>query len=199
MPRDLELTIEQLEEFKRHTGLVHAIVVRKYNARKGSQNYDDLYQFGCLGLVEAIKKSDPAHPQLRSYYGVSITNAIFRGAIQPGLRQKRGAGVETLSLEQKIKPKTGKATEKLTIGDLVLVQGDFSARLLDSIANEPILEMLLREAPTYCRHELDGEKWHTIAQDIGITNQGAQHRAKSELKKVLEKIKKMDAQPTAID
>ena len=84
------------ELVKENLALVKYIVKRFMN--RGAE-YDDLYQYGCMGLVKAIDRFDPDYPVQFSTYAVPV----IMGEIRRFLRDEGPIHVSRTILEQAAK------------------------------------------------------------------------------------------------
>lgn len=196
MADDWRLTPEQERELVENLGLVKMSISRILKVGSSMPQFEDFYQSGCIGLCKAIKHREPDREGRTTFYIKSILRQVHHDHIRPYKCAKRGFGAETIRLDDMLpQMRDGK---RLTFADTYLRADDFVPQLLSDIIYGPIVTLLREKAPTYCRHALDGEKWAAIANDLNLTPQGAQHRAKSEYKKISRQIQKMSGQPTAI-
>ena len=197
MASDWSLTPEQERELVENLGLVNMAISRVLKVTSSMPQFEDFYQSGCIGLVKGIKHREPDREGRTTYLIKSILRQVHHDHVRPYKCAKRGFGIETVHLEDELPH--SHTSKKRTVADTYLREDDFSQGLVDGIVYKPIVELLRERAPTYCRHALDGEKWGDIAKDLKLTHQGAQHRAKSEYRKLAPQIQKMSGKPTAID
>ena len=77
-------------------GLVHACAVR---FRGKGMEYDDLYQAGCVGLIKAVDKFDPALGYRFSTYAVPVIMGEIKRMFRDGGSVKVSRSLKELSLK----------------------------------------------------------------------------------------------------
>lgn len=60
---------------EKNLGLVHYILKDKYS--NVNEEYDDLFQIGCIGLLKAIRTYDDSRAEFSTWAGVIINNEIL--------------------------------------------------------------------------------------------------------------------------
>jgi RNA polymerase sigma-B factor len=141
-------------EIERHVPLVRA-VARRY--ARGVEPYDDLVQAGCLGLIAAVDRWDPARgPSFEAYAVPTI-----HGAIRHHLRD-RAPGVRA--------PRSGAAPVLTPLEDDLPGRDDPIAAAEDRLA----LALALRRLPLHERRVValsfyGDRSSRTIARDLGLS------------------------------
>lgn len=181
MATDWSLTPEQLEVYNDNVRLVRYALAKYYKLRPGHWEYEDFYQWGCIGLVMAIQTFDEDKSPVFSTYAISsIRNAIYSYFL--ALRKAKKRTPERTVLDLDCPMCYDIAGQPLTLMDTLAAPGNLADDVIDDIINTDILNELRRSAPMTYRNHYCGESLRDIAHDCGISQQGVASRIQTERK-----------------
>lgn len=159
-----------MEELKNNFRLVH-FTIRKYGFRTSAlYDYDDLFQIGCIGLWEAIKRYDKTKKCKFSTYATFWIRAELERAKTYSMRQRRQ--VQTVSIDKPLPD--GQQCFRDLLPDV--------NNLEEEVIASDLREWLLKKEPELISLRLQGLTQAQIGERIGVSPQ----RVGAKLKRLKE-------------
>jgi len=181
MVTDWRLTPEQLEIYNANIKLVHYALGKYYKLRPSHWEYEDFFQWGCVGLVMAVQSYDESKSPVFSTYAITgIRNAIYSYYLAICNAKKRTPEQSVIDLDCPMCYDIN--GQPLTLMDILPAPGNLADDMIDDIVYTDILDELRRSAPMTYRNHYCGESLREIARDCGISQQGVASRIQTERK-----------------
>ncbi|MBH0331445.1 hypothetical protein ABH14_16850 [Brevibacillus brevis] len=147
-------------EIADHLNLVrHTINKYKYTPPH-DMDEDDLFQIGCMGLMNAIKTFDPSQNTKFATHAVLLIRQEFIRTFTRYSKAKRQK-IHTVQIDQKIKETNAVLLETIT--------DHYS--LEEVVMNQERIQEAMRIEPLITRYLMDGCTQKEIGQKMGITHQ----------------------------
>ncbi|MFI8712017.1 sigma-70 family RNA polymerase sigma factor [Brevibacillus brevis] len=150
---------------QKHLRFVHHILKRYYPP--AGYDYDDLFQVGCIGLVKAAKKFDPALGyKFTSFAGAWIENEL-RKAIRLEKAVKRTG--EVISMDW---------TSDSDEGSLVDMLANFDS-VEEEVEAKWLCSELIRQEPAIAMLALEGYTQKEIGRKLGMSQVNVSRKLKN--------------------
>ena len=148
---------DRQEFISANTGLVHACANR---FRGRGIDYDDLFQAGCIGLIQAADRFDESRGLKFSTYAVPVILGEIRGLFRKSSTVKVARGLRELSIKARQESDVFAAAQgrSPTIGELATilkVEPEEAALALE--AGQPALSLTCDEEHEESQREIPGE------------------------------------------
>lgn len=173
------MTAEQIKLVEDNIHLVNHVLSQCGWKFLGFQEYDDLFQIGCIGLMNAAKSFDPSKGMKFSTLACKVIRRdIYKTIQSPLKRDKLYHATYDLSLEQKVNlDERSKANVSLRRCDIIPDRHDSIRDIEFQIDLDRALQTLTKDLQdTYLLRIVQGLTLDEIAQVLGITRMAVSYR-----------------------
>lgn len=169
----MKLNREQQAVVEANVGLVPFTIKRYLQSATQCMEFEDIVSIGYDALCKAAEKYKPERGNSFSTYAVKVIIRNVYKVLEFNARLKRGAGCMTVSFDDWMK-----GANESSVCSLIGYEPDFSDRLIDKIAFEPVWKL----CPTHKEMFDSRLTCKQIAKEKGISVQTLFSRRNNEFK-----------------